>query len=98
MAFGVIIKRPATAEQVLLLTALGENVRVAHETEVASRFGLNVGEFQIFEESKEGLSIGAQYFGAGDQREWHLKCGNSYILSLVGGGSRKGLDAQGDGL
>src|SRR5450759_866769 len=90
MAFGVIIKRPATAEQVLLVTAVGKDIRVAPETEVASRFGLNVGEFQIFEESGGGLSIGAESRGVGDQRVWYLKCGNSYTLSLIGGGSRKG--------
>src|SRR5450759_1873205 len=105
MAFGVIIKRPATAEQVLLVTAVGKDIRVAPETEVASRFGLNVGEFQIFEESGGGLSIGAESRGVGDQRVWYLKCGNSYTLSLIGSGSRKGLNgffsestAVGDGL
>src|SRR5450759_5173141 len=90
MAFGVIIKRLAMNEQVLLVTAVGDNVRAAHETKVASRFGLNVGEFQIFEESGGTLSIGAQSKGVGDQRVWYLKCGSSYTLSLAGKGSRKG--------
>ena len=94
MAFGVVIRRPAMVERVLLLTVVGDNVRVAPETEIASRFGLNAGEFQIFEEGGEGLSIGALSSGFGDQRIWYLKCGSSYVVTQTGGGSCSGRDGD----
>jgi hypothetical protein len=83
MASGVTIRRPATSEQVVLVSTLGESIRLTKEEEVASRFGLNVGEFQIFEESQGGVEIGAKSSGTGPEREWELKSRNSYTLCVL---------------
>src|SRR5450759_5743291 len=78
MAVGVTIKRSATGEVALLIVGDGDNVRVATEREVARRFDLGVGDFEIFEDCDEGLSIRAMSKGVGDQREWYLRCGMTY--------------------
>src|SRR5450759_4494785 len=80
MAVGVTIKRSATGEVALLIVGDGDNVRVATEREVARRFDLGVGEFEIFEDCDEGLSIRAMSKGVGDQREWYLRCGMTYTI------------------
>ena len=87
MAFGVTIKQIAAGEQALLVSSNSDYVRVTKEEEVALRFGLKIGDFQIFEEIK-GLSIGAQFKGNGAERAWFLKCGTTYNLCLVSGKSQ----------
>lgn len=80
MANNVRIQCPQTGDVVVLRPYEDNTVRVTRGQEVASRFGLKMGEFKIFQESGEGVSICAESEGIGDEREWHLKCGMSYVL------------------
>lgn len=86
MASRVIIR--SLTGDVVVFRHFEDNVRVTREPEVASRFGLKVGEFMIYKESEDGLSTSAESKGFGDERVWYLECGASYILYKKQGQSR----------
>lgn len=69
--------RSAMGDMLVFRDFDGDNVRVDPEHEVASQFGLKVGDFMIYEDSE--LSTSAESQGNKDEREWYLKFGTSYV-------------------
>jgi hypothetical protein len=79
MASRVTIKSEI-GDVAVFMTSGGENVRVTQEQEVASRFGLVVGEFRIYEDLDGSVAQSAKCKGVGKEREWYLECGVSYTI------------------
>ena len=83
MASRVTVRRSETSEVAVFLASEGDNTRVADESEIARRFDLNVGQFDIYEELSDGVSISALSKGLGPDRVWFLRCGKSYNISVL---------------
>ncbi|CAM6093568.1 unnamed protein product [Calypogeia fissa] len=92
MAWHIKITSLWTGDVVVLEIFGANSLRVTTDQEIAGRFGLKIGGFEIFEESGDcGICAQSKHFR--DEKRWYLKGGALYDLLQNGVGQSTSTSA-----